>query len=81
MGTVRKTITLTDQQDAWIKSKIDAGRYTNDSECIRDLIRREQDGEAEAQALRAAIIEGEASGEPVPFDAESFKQRMSLEHG
>ena len=45
MGTVRKTITLTEQQDSWVKAKIDAGHFTNDSECIRDLIRREQDGE------------------------------------
>lgn len=34
MGTVRKTITLTDQQDEWIKAQIDAGRYANDSEYI-----------------------------------------------
>ena len=47
MGTVRKTITVTDQQDSWIKAQIDAGRYTNDSEYIRDLIRREQERSAE----------------------------------
>ena len=40
MATVRKTITLTDKQDSWIKAQIDAGHYTNDSEYIRDLIRR-----------------------------------------
>lgn len=38
MATVRKTITLTDKQDSWIKAQIDAGHYTNDSEYIRDLI-------------------------------------------
>ena len=32
MGTVRKTITLTDQQDNWVKAQINAGHYTNDSE-------------------------------------------------
>jgi antitoxin ParD1/3/4 len=32
MGTVRKTITVTDQQDNWIKAQIEAGHYTNDSE-------------------------------------------------
>lgn len=40
MGTTRKTITVTDQQDQWIKSQIAAGQFTNDSEYIRDLIRR-----------------------------------------
>lgn len=79
MGTVRKTITVTDTQDGWIKSQIEAGHYTNDSEYIRDLIRREQD--RSVSAIRAALVEGELSGEPTPFDAEAFKQRMLSTHG
>lgn len=81
MSTVRKTITLTDKQDDWIKAQIEAGRYTNDSEYIRDLIRREQERSAEVEALRAALIEGEASGEPKAFDLVAFKQRMLAKHG
>ena len=81
MGTVRKTITLTDTQDGWIKAQIDAGHYTNDSEYIRDLIRREQERSAGIEAVRSALIEGEASGEPLPFDAGAFKQRMLAPHG
>ncbi len=81
MGTVRKTITLTDTQDGWIKAQIKAGHYTNDSEYIRDLIRREQERSAEIEAIRAALIEGEASGEPKSFDAGAFKQRMLIPHG
>jgi antitoxin ParD1/3/4 len=81
MGTVRKTITLTDTQDSWIKAQVDAGHYTNDSEYIRDLIRREQERSAGIEAVRAALIEGEASGEQKPFDAGAFKQRMLAPHG
>ena len=81
MATVRKTITLTDKQDSWIKAQIDAGHYTNDSEYIRDLIRREQERSAEIEAVRAALIEGEASGEAKPFDAGAFKQKMLVSHG
>jgi antitoxin ParD1/3/4 len=81
MGTVRKTITLTDKQDNWIKAQIDAGHYTNDSEYIRDLIRREQERNSEIESIRAALIEGENSGEPRPFDAGAFKQRMLTAHG
>ena len=81
MGTVRKTITLTDQQDIWIKAHITAGHYTNDSEYIRDLIRREQERGLETEAIRAALIEGEASGEPKRFDAEAFKRKMLTAHG
>jgi antitoxin ParD1/3/4 len=76
MATVRKTITLTGQQDDWVKAQIEAGRYTNDSEAIRDLIRREQERTAATEAIRAALIEGEASGEPQPFDVTSFKRGM-----
>jgi antitoxin ParD1/3/4 len=81
MGTVRKTITLTEQQDNWIKAQIEAGNYTNDSEYIRDLIRREQERSAETEAIRAALLEGEASGEPKRFDISAFKQRMLAGHG
>ena len=40
MPTVRKTITVTDQQDQWIAAQVQAGRFTNDSELNRDLTRR-----------------------------------------
>lgn len=81
MGTVRKTITVTDQQDGWIKAQIEAGHYTNDSEYIRDLIRREQERSAEIESIRAALKEGEASGEPRPFDPDAFKRRMLKTYG
>ena len=81
MATVRKTITLTDQQDGWIKAQVDAGHYTNDSEFIRDLIRREQERSNAVQAVRAALIEGEQSGEPQPFNVEAFTRRMNAQPG
>lgn len=80
MATVRKTITLTDKQDGWIKAQVDAGHYTNDSEYIRDLIRREQERSADIDGIRAALIEGEASGEPERFDVGIFKQKMLAPH-
>lgn len=80
MGTVRKTITLTDMQDTWIKAQIDAGHDTNHSEYIRDLIRHEQERSAGTEAIRTALIEGEASGKPRPVDVGTFKQRMLASH-
>lgn len=62
MGTVRKTITLTDQQGEWIKARIARGDFTNDSEYLRDLIRRDQERNAQLEQIRAALIEGENSG-------------------
>jgi antitoxin ParD1/3/4 len=81
MGTTRKTITVTDQQDSWIKSQISAGAFTNDSEYIRDLIRRDQASQADIETIRAALIEGEQSGKPQPFDAGQFKKEMTDKHG
>lgn len=81
MGTVRRTITLTDTQDEWIKTQIEAGHFNSDSEYISDLIQREQERNAETEAIRAALIEGEASGEPTSFDVAAFKQRMLTPRG
>jgi len=62
MATVRKTITLSESQDAWIKSQIARGAFTNDSEYIRDLVKRDQSQEDRLATLRAAIAEGLDSG-------------------
>ena len=81
MSITRKTITVTDQQDGWIKAQIAAGKFTTDSEYIRDLIRQDQANNAEIETIRAALIEGEESGEPVAFNGEEFKREMQSKHG
>ena len=58
MKTTRKTITLSEQQDAWVKARIDSGDYTNDSEYFRDMIRRDQHESGKLLALKKAIREG-----------------------
>ncbi len=80
MGTKRKTITVTDQQDEWIKSRTEAGGFTNDSEYVRDLIRRDQAQSTEIDAVRAELIKGEQSGEPRHFDAAGFNKDMTKKH-
>ena len=83
MGTVRKTITFTEQQDQWIKAKIAAGQFTNDSEYIRDLVRRDQEKTAEIEAIRAALIEGEHSGMSTrtPDDIRKAVQKRMRKNG
>ena len=79
MGTVRKTITLTDQQDRWVKARITAGDFTNDSEYIRALIRRDQEQNARFRTLEAAIQEGIDSGvsdKTVPQIMEEVEARL-----
>ncbi len=66
MAMVKKSISVTEQQDGWIKAQIKTGHFGNESEVIRELIRerqiREQESADEIQAIRAALIEGEKSG-------------------
>jgi len=62
MATVRKTITLTDKQNEWIKTQIKNGGFTNESEYIRDLLRRDQNQNAEFLSNKAAIEFGFKSG-------------------
>jgi antitoxin ParD1/3/4 len=79
MPTIRKTITFTEKQDKWIKSRITTGEFTNDSEYLRDLVRRDQLKNAKFSALKAAITEGMESGvsdKSVPDIMKEVEDRM-----
>ena len=62
MAMVKRSISLTEQQAAWIKSQIESGNYGNESEVLRDLIRERVAREEEILTIRAALVEGEKSG-------------------
>lgn len=58
----RKTITVTAQQDNWIKQQIDSGQYGNDSEYIRHLLREDQRRQQAEQQLMTIMKQALASG-------------------
>lgn len=66
MAMVKKSITVTDQQDSWIKAQIEMGHYGNESEVLRELIRerqqREQESSREIELIRSKLIQAEKSG-------------------
>lgn len=62
MATIRKTITVTHKQDEWIKAQIEKGDYTNESEYIRDLLRKEQEDHEHFLITKDAIEKGLNSG-------------------
>ncbi len=62
MGIVRKSITFTEQQDTYIKSLIEKGFYTNDSEYVRDIIRKDQENRKRGIDLYDALVDGIESG-------------------
>ena len=73
MSMHRKTITLTEQQDGWVKAQVESGQFGNDSEYIRDLIRRDQQAKQRLAMLRQALVEGESSGAPKALDISAIK--------
>lgn len=62
MGIIRKTISITDRHEQWIKAQIEAGRFTNDSEYFRDLLRKDEERSQEFELTKAAIAKGLHSG-------------------
>lgn len=80
MSSVRKTIVVTEQQNNWIAQQLTAGYFTNDSELIRDLIRKEQMRQQEMDVIRAALIVGEQSGEAKSIDFQQFIARKQTQH-
>ena len=63
---VTKNITLTDQENFWIKSRFTSGGYCNESEVFSQLIQEQQARETETPeeiaTIRAALIKGKKSG-------------------
>jgi len=62
MGLIKKSITVTEQQNDWIKSRISFGDYGNDSEYVRDLIRKDKTENEKLFRLQEAIQKGIDSG-------------------
>ena len=79
MGVIRKSITFTEQQDAFVKSLIEQGFYTNDSEYIRDIIRKDQERRKRIVDLNDALIEGMESG-PTDATIDSIWEEVISEH-
>jgi antitoxin ParD1/3/4 len=73
MSMHRKTITLTEQQDSWVKGQIETGHFGNDSEYIRHLIRQDQQTQERLATLRQALLAGESSGKSKPLDMSAIK--------
>ncbi|WP_435746278.1 type II toxin-antitoxin system ParD family antitoxin [Microbacterium sp. PMB16] len=56
----------------FLAQEVSTGRYRSASEVVRAGLRLLEDQETQMSALRAALVAGEASGEPQPFDFEAF---------
>lgn len=65
-------INLSSKFEDYIRSQLDSGTYNNASEVVREALRlkmkQDEIYQTKLNALRAAIIEGEQSGESELFD-------------
>lgn len=56
----------------FLAREVSTGRYRSASEVVRAGLRLLEDQETQMTALRAALVAGEDSGEPQPFDFDAF---------
>lgn len=75
------SISLGDHFAGFIDRQVESGRYGSASDVIRAGLRLLEEHEARVKALQDALIAGEESGEPQPFDNEAFLKRMREKHG
>ena len=79
MAMIKKSITVTSQQDEWLQSQIAKGAYASDSELFWDLIRERQVCEsetAEREVIRQSLIDAEKALEAKGYSEKSVKAVM-----
>ena len=65
-------VLLDDELDAFVRTQVREGHYASESDVLAAGLRLLREGDARLEAYRAAIDEGERSGEPVAFDFDRF---------
>ena len=74
------SVSLGDHFAGFIETQVQSGRYGSASDVIRAGLRLLEEHEAKVQTLQEALIAGEDSGEPQPFDRDAFLKRMHDKH-
>ncbi len=72
----RRTVSITDTHDEWLKTQVASGQYRSESEVISDLIRERQQRDAGIEAIRLAMAEDDkcGPGTPTPADVKTAVQ-------
>jgi antitoxin ParD1/3/4 len=75
------SISLGDHFEGFIKRQIRSGRYGSASEVVRASLRFLEEHEREIGALRAALIDGENSGDAGELDMVAIKRKARRRRG
>ena len=78
-------VSLSSTFEAYIQKQLDEGTYNNASEIIREALRlkmkQDEIYQTRLESLRAAIIQGEESGDATPFDMQDIIQDAKKDAG
>lgn len=74
-------ISLPDPMRDWVEAQIDTGLYSNNSDYVRDLIRKDQLRAAKIEAMQQAISAGIESGPAGELDMQTIKQKARKKAG
>ncbi|MGM0583339.1 MAG: type II toxin-antitoxin system ParD family antitoxin [Pseudomonadota bacterium] len=55
-------VSLPDPMKGWVEEQVRGGRYSNATDYVRDLIRRDQDRATRISEMQRSVDEGLASG-------------------
>ena len=66
------SVNLSDYFCRFISEQVEASRYGSASEVVRDGLRLLVERQVRLDRLRQALDEGDASGEPIPFDIDAW---------
>ncbi|MCO5162356.1 MAG: type II toxin-antitoxin system ParD family antitoxin [Mesorhizobium sp.] len=72
-------LSLDDHSAGFIEQQVDGGNFASASEVVAAGLKLLEAEQAYVEAVRAALIEGEESGEPQPFDLQEFLAEMHRE--
>lgn len=74
------SISLGEHFVEFIDARVKTGRYGSAGEVVQAGLRLLEKHEARVDALQSALVAGEESGTPAPFDSKAFLKRMRAKH-